>query len=316
MPSDLLAGLVVAAYGRQYRIELENGEILPCCTRGKKSEAVCGDRVRVREEKTGQARQGVIESVAERKNLFYRSNAFRQKLIAANVDQVLLVVAAMPAFSTDLLERCRIAARQQGIESLILLNKRDLADRLPAARESLASLRETGAVILEIAAREAEPTAALLAPYLAGKTTLLAGQSGMGKSTLINALLPWARAATGEISTALDSGKHTTTSACLYRLAGSTDAGCLIDSPGLQEFGIAHLSLADLEAAFPEFHPYLGHCRFRNCRHRQEPGCALSAAASAGALPPARLELFQRLAEEVRGGDRGPGIRNQESGIR
>jgi ribosome biogenesis GTPase len=284
-----LPGLIVAAHGRQCRVELENGEVLPCLTRGKNSEAVCGDAVLVRV--VGEE-QGVIEEIRPRRTLFYRSNAFRQKRIAANVDQLVLVTAVEPAFSTQLLERCLIAAASQDIAALIVLNKCDLADALPVAKARLEEFVRRGCRVVTLSARQ---DAAALRPYLQGKTSLLAGQSGMGKSTLINALAPEAAAITREISTALDSGKHTTTHARLYHLDHQSH---VIDSPGLQEFGLTHLTLEELTHAFPEFAPWLGQCRFRDCRHRQEPGCALRAAAADGKITLERLQFFQTLITE------------------
>ncbi|MDR3322662.1 MAG: ribosome small subunit-dependent GTPase A, partial [Zoogloeaceae bacterium] len=281
--------LVIAAHGRQYRVRLPDGEEWLCYPRGKKSEVVCGDRVQVK--KTGDA-QGVIEQIEPRQSLLYRSNALRQKLIAANVDQAVLVVATQPAFSERLLSRCLIAAQSQGIVPLIVLNKCDLTEKLPAARNRLACLIQQDYRVLELCAYH---SVAPLLPELEGKTSVLVGQSGMGKSTLINALIPGTVAATREISAALDSGKHTTTHAQLYDLNPNSR---LIDSPGLQEFGLGHLNREALEHAFPEFAPYLGQCRFRDCRHQQEPGCALQAATQTGHIAPERLHLFLTLAAE------------------
>jgi len=283
------SAIVIAAHGRQYRVELPDGSELLCCTRGKKSDVVCGDRVRV--EPTSQGR-GVINGIEPRRTLLYRSNEAREKLIAANVDQAILVVATEPAFSEALVGRCVIAAQSQGITPLIVLNKCDLADRLAESRARLAPLAALDYPILELSALAGADS---LRPWLQGKTSVLVGQSGMGKSTLINALLPEARAATREISAALDSGKHTTTFAKLYHLDGESH---IIDSPGLQEFGLRHLDFSDLEQAFPEFAPHLGRCRFRNCQHQQEPGCALQAALASGDIAPERMRLFQELARE------------------
>jgi len=289
MSASFIDALVVAAHGRQYRVELPNGERLLCNPRGKKSEAVCGDQVRIQRATVG---QGVIELILPRRTLLYRSNNFRQKLIAANVDQVVLVAATEPAFSEDLLHRCLIAAASQGITPLFVLNKCDLADKLPQARQALAGFAAQGLPILELSAHH---DVSILRARLRGRTSVLVGQSGMGKSTLVNALLPEARAATRELSEALDSGKHTTTSATLYHLAPESR---LIDSPGLQAFGLAHLDVAELEHAFPEFAPYLGQCRFRNCRHQDDSGCALKTAVQHGDLAPERLRLFQTLVRE------------------
>lgn len=283
-------GRVVAAHGRQYVVELADGSRLSCFPRGKKSEIACGDWV---EFKKTSVDQGVIERIQPRQSLLYRSNKFRQKLIAANADQILIVVACEPAFSDELVTRALLAAENQDIASLIILNKCDLGERLPAARAQLACLSKLGYRILELSALQ---HAEELRPYLSGHTSVLIGQSGMGKSTLVNALIPEAKAATREISVALNSGKHTTTHAGLYHLDANSH---LIDSPGLQEFGLAQIDRPTLEQSFIEFRPYLGRCRFRNCRHDQEPDCALRAAVAAANIDPARFALFQRIASSL-----------------
>ena len=281
-----MQGQVIAAHGRQYLVETSDGVLLPCFPRGKKSEVACGDMVDI-QQTSGD--QGVIEAIQTRRSLLYRSNEIRQKLIAANVDQLVIVVATEPAFSDDLVTRALLAAESESIEPLIVLNKCDLADLLPAARQRLAVLAGLGYRIVELSARN---HAEDLRPYLAGKTSVLVGQSGMGKSTLVNALIPEANAATREISRALDSGKHTTTHATLYHLDADSH---LIDSPGLQEFGLGHLDRHDIEAAFPEFRDYLGQCRFRDCRHHREPGCALTAALAEGKIDGTRFASYQRI---------------------
>ena len=281
-----MEGRVVAAHGRQYIVELSDGTLLPCFPRGKKSDVACGDRVDLQRSSDD---QGVIEAIQPRTSLLYRSNEVRQKLIAANVDQMVIVVATEPAFSEELITRALLAAESEEIEPLIVLNKCDLADKLAAARARLAVLAELGYPIVELSARD---HAEDLRPYLADKTSVLVGQSGMGKSTLVNALIPAAQAKTREISQALDSGKHTTTHATLYHLDATSH---LIDSPGLQEFGLGHLDRQEIEAAFPEFRPYLGQCRFRDCRHDREPDCALTAAVDAGKIDKTRFAIYQRI---------------------
>jgi ribosome biogenesis GTPase len=286
-----LEGTVIAAHGRHYLVELPGGGALPCFPRGKKSDLACGDRVSIM--RSGDT-QGVIEAILPRRSLLYRSNAFRQKLIAANVTQVIIVVATEPSFSEDLVTRCLIAAETQGISVLIALNKCDLSGRLASAEAALSPFFRLGYPILRLSARA---NADALLPHLAAQTSVLVGQSGMGKSTLINALLPDANARTREISSALDAGRHTTTHATLYRLP---EESSLIDSPGLQEFGLHHLSLQDLEQGFREFRPLRGSCRFRNCRHDREPGCSIRAAVEAGNIAPSRYAAFRALIEESR----------------
>lgn len=283
-------GVIVAAHGRQYLAEFADGATRLCFTRGKKSDLACGDRVAVTATGDG---QGVIEAIRPRSSLLYRSNEFREKLIAANVSCVVIVVAVEPSFSDELVTRCLVAAENQGIRPLIVLNKCDLAAALPAARQALADFSRLGYAPIELSAHQ---SVAALRAQLEGETSVLVGQSGMGKSTLVNALIPEAGAATREISTALDSGKHTTTHARLYRLDARS---ALIDSPGLQEFGLRHLDLSGLEAAFPEFRPYLGKCRFRDCRHDREPDCALTAAVASGAISGRRFACYRALRAEL-----------------
>lgn len=288
--SSQTRGQIIAAFGRQYLAELADGKLILCLTRGKKSEAACGDRVNI--QLTAED-QGVIESIAPRTSLLYRSDAYKQKLIAANVDQIILVTASEPPFSDELLSRALVAAHQQNLEVLIVLNKCDLPDKAAAARQQLAPYIRIGYRIVEVSAvNDASP----VLPYLQHKTSVLVGQSGMGKSTLINHLVPDAQASTREISNVLNSGKHTTTHARLYHLNADSQ---LIDCPGLQMFGLYHLTFADIEQGFIEFAPYLGNCRFYNCRHLHEPGCAIQQAVQAGNIEARRLQQFQDICHEL-----------------
>ena len=284
-------GTIIAAHGRQYRVELAGGEILPCFTRGKKSEVACGDRVRI--QRSG-SDQGVIDGIEPRRSLLYRSNLCREKLIAANVTQIIVVVATEPSFSVELVSRCLVAAESQDLAVRIVLNKCDLTELLPAAAPTPAPFARLGYPILRLSARA---NADALRPHLQGQTGGFGGQSGMGKSTLVNALIPDAGAATREISVALDSGKHTTTHATLYRIDPDST---LIDSPGLQEFGLHHLSPGEIEHGFPELRPFLGQCRFRDCRHDREPDCAVRQALEAGTIDPRRFAAFRALFDEAR----------------
>jgi ribosome biogenesis GTPase len=285
----LLEGLVVAAYGKRYSVELNDGRQISCVTRGKKNDLACGDQVQI---KLTDANEGVVESFLARTNLLYRSNAYRSKMLAANVTQIVIVLATTPSFYEELLNRCLIAAEAAGIRALIVLNKCDLADSTDALK-LLQRYTDLGYQVLPLSAKQ---DVSPLRQWLQGNTSVLVGQSGMGKSTIVNALLPDLNVRTREVSEVLDSGKHTTTAAHLYHL----DADChLIDSPGLQEFGLNHLSIEQLEHAFVEFRPYLGKCRFSNCRHLKEPDCAISQAVADGKMSSERLAYYQGLVGEL-----------------
>ncbi len=284
------SGTIVAAFGRHFEVIDADQQQWRCVTRGKRTNFACGDRVEFQPTSDG---EGVIQKSEPRVSLLHRSDAFKEKLLAANVTQVFIVVATEPSFSDELISRCLCAVEDQGLKARIVLNKVDLADRLPQARERLTLFAALGYDVIEtVAQQEAEA----LRPYLKDEISILVGQSGMGKSTLTNALIPEANAATREISDALDSGKHTTTSTRLYPLSGG---GALIDSPGLQAFGLAHLDQDALAHAFREIAPYLGDCRFRNCRHEKEPGCAVRLAVEAGHISERRFNHYSQLRGEI-----------------
>jgi len=284
-----LQGIVVSAYGKRFQVELPDKKRISCVTRGKKTDLTCGDVVTI---KLTDQHEGVVETTLPRKTLLYRSNAFKSKMLAANVTQIVIVLATQPSFYEGLLNRCLIAAEAANIKPLIVLNKCDLPDN-DHAKDKLARYTALGYQVLSLSAKE---DISALKPYLVGETSILVGQSGMGKSTMINALLPNESVRTQEVSHVLDSGKHTTTATHLYHLDHSSQ---LIDSPGLQEFGLHHLSAGELEHAFVEFRPYLGKCRFNNCKHLQEPDCAIKAAVLSQNIQAERLAMYQMLREEL-----------------
>ena len=283
------SGTVVASFGRQFMVETAAGSVIPCVTRGKRTDIACGDRVAIAMTAPD---QGVIESTAPRASLFYRSDIQREKLIAANVTQIVIVLAAAPPYHAELLDRCLAAAEEAGIPALLALNKMDLP-AAPAALRSLERYRALGYDVLPLAAKI---DIAPLRARLAGHVSVLVGQSGMGKSTIINRLLPDAAARVGELSAALGGGRHTTTHARLYHLDATSH---IIDSPGLQEFGLVHVEPEDLAHCFREFRSHLGQCKFNDCKHLTEPGCAITAAAARGEIAAQRVESYRKLVTQL-----------------
>ncbi len=302
----LLPGRVVANYGRHFLVENDAGERLICHPRGKKSQAVVGDRVLWQASED----EGTIERLEPRSNLFYRRDEIRTKSFAANLDQVLVLLAAEPEFSESQLARALIAAEAEGIPPLIVLNKSDLGDAFNRAWQRLAPYRAMGYTVLGAALEPATTSGAshpevpeALRIALTGKTTLVLGPSGAGKSTLINRLVPGAQVLTNEISQALNSGKHTTTRTTWYWMDDARSTA-LIDSPGFQEFGLHHIEPMQLAGCMPDFKAHADKCRFYNCTHRQEPDCAVTArvaaeAADAGDISDQRYRIYTELFAEL-----------------
>ena len=305
--ADLQPGLVVAAFGRHSLVETPDGRRLICHPRGKKNQAVVGDQVLWLA--TGD--EGSIERLQERRNLFYRQDEVRTKSFAANLDRVLILIAAEPEFSESQLSRALVAAEAEKITPIIALNKSDLAEPFAQAWTRLAPYRAMGYQVLPLSLN---PRSALsggdgveaLCEQLQGHTTLVLGPSGSGKSTLINRLLPDAQVETGEISQALNSGKHTTTNTRWYWVPALDRAGqrtALIDSPGFQEFGLNHIEPAQLAQCMPDLRQYLGQCKFYNCTHLHEPGCAVLAEVSSeektGTISARRHRIYAQLFEEL-----------------
>jgi ribosome biogenesis GTPase len=296
-------GLVVASHGRHVMVETPQGQRVICHPRGKKNLAVVGDRILWQASRD----EGTIEKIEERRNLFYRQDEIRTKSFAANLDQVLILIAAEPEFSESQLARALIAAEAERITPIIALNKSDLPEAFARAWERLAPYRRMGYTVLPLSLKaltpSGEPAAlATLSPPLAGKTTLVLGPSGAGKSTLINLLVPGAQVLTGEISTALNSGKHTTTSTNWYWVDQARTTA-LIDSPGFQEFGLQHIEPMHLASLMPDLKAWVPDCKFYNCTHLHEPGCGVMAALKADTpgsdISPSRYRIYSELFAEL-----------------
>jgi len=290
--AGLLLGLVVASHGRHCVVEAPDGQRTLCHPRGKKNAVVVGDRVQWLPSQD----EGTVEKIETRRNLFYRQDEIRTKSFAANLDQVLILIAAEPEFSEMQLTRALIAAEAQGITAVIALNKQDLTEPFARAMARLAPYVAMGYSVQAVSVKQGQ--LADLPNLLQHKTTLILGPSGAGKSSLINRLVPHAQVATGEISQALNSGRHTTTSTHWYWMDDARQTA-LIDSPGFQEFGLRHIAPAHLAAWMPDFQPHIVDCKFSNCTHLHEPQCAVQAALAAGTISASRHKLYALLFEEL-----------------
>ena len=281
----LQKGLIVGNFGRHFLVESQEGRRLICHSRGKKSQGVVGDRVLWKASED----EGTVEKIEPRRNLFYRQDEVRTKSFAANLDQVLILIAAEPEFSSSQLSRALIAAEAEHITPIIALNKSDLVEPFERAWQWLLPYRHMHYGVLPLSLNKSgDVDRTELLKLLGGKTTLVLGPSGAGKSTLINLLAPGALAQTGEISQALNSGKHTTTSTTWYWVDKGMDdekSTALIDSPGFQEFGLNHIDPAQLAAYMPDIKPHVANCKFYNCTHLHEPGCGVMAAVSKAEIP-------------------------------
>ena len=284
-------GRVVADFGREFLVELSDRRQIACTRKGKKQDATCGDFVEIR--LTGSA-QGSIERVGTRRNLLYRSDQWREKTLAANVDQVVILLAPKPPFREAFLNLSLVACEAARLPVVVALNKADLPEHAEALK-SLAPFEKIGYTIISMSAKF--DTAQPLRPLLESKLTLLVGQSGMGKSKTVNALVLSDVARVGELTASLGSGAQTTTFSRFYRLDKDT---AIIDTPGFQSFGLFHLTEDQIGEAMREFRPFLGRCKFNDCAHLGEPGCEVIAAAGRGEITAARLSFYQVLIEQHR----------------
>ncbi len=288
-------GLVLAHYGQVSLVETATGEVLRCTTRKNLPRTVCGDRVQWR---ASSPRDGVITALLDRQTTLSRPDQNgRSRPIAANIDQIIVVIACKPSFEHGMLDRYLAAAELIGASPVIVVNKSDLldADSRAKLQRRLAVYPAVGYSLVFTATRNSDGLKDLHR-HLSGHTSVLVGQSGVGKSSLVQALLPDLDIRTGSLSQVTGLGRHTTTVAMLYHAPGGGD---LIDSPGVRDFTLNKVAPELLEKGFREFAPYLGQCRFYNCRHASEPGCAVQNAARAGAISMLRLENYRELVKAM-----------------
>ena len=290
-------GIVLVSHGSHGLVERPDGERIECVFRRSVGRPLCGDRVEL-ERADGQS--AVVTSILPRQNEFVRAGQRgRKQPIAANLDQVLIVVAPAPEPSRDLVERYLVAIHSLGIRPLIVLNKAERMTAAELAAESplrrLDEYAELGYAVLSTSCKAA-PGIVALPPVLESRTSILVGQSGVGKSSLANALLPDLDLQTGALSRVTGKGTHTTTTTVMYRLPCG---GRLIDSPGVWEYGLWPMSQQELAGGFRDFAAFEGECRFNDCRHAGEPGCAIRSAVDTGDIREWRYLSYRRLLEQA-----------------
>jgi ribosome biogenesis GTPase len=284
-------GLVLVSYGSQGIVERADGSRAACSYRRSVGRPYCGDRVDLESTATEDL---VVSRILPRDNVFVRADARQNKqVVAANLDQVLIVLAPAPQPSRDLVERYLVAVHSLGVSPLIVLNKSELAfpDDKDNPLHRLAEYAELGCTVIHTSCK-GHPGTDALQGELRGKVSILVGQSGVGKSSLVNRLLPDLELQTGDLSRVTGKGTHTTTTTIMYALPCG---GRLIDSPGVWEYGLWAMSPEELESGFTDFAPFIGHCRFNDCRHEAEPGCAVRSAVDDGAIKRWRYEAYLRL---------------------
>lgn len=285
------AGRVITRYGAQVDVEDAQGRRHRCLMRQNLPPLVCGDRV---VWQAGPDDTGVVVAVSPRESLLERPDADNQlKPVAANINQILVVAAPEPALDVDLINRYLVAAEMTGIPPVLIINKIDLlsAKALDKLQQRLQVYTDIGYQVVYASCKQAHGLDDLMA-HLRDKTSIFVGQSGVGKSSLIQALLPEEELRVGALSEGSGLGRHTTTATRLYHFPAG---GELIDSPGVRAFRLGHASTAQISAGFVEFAPYLGQCRFSDCSHRVEPDCALQQAVADGHINAERFESFLRI---------------------
>ncbi|MGZ8218019.1 ribosome small subunit-dependent GTPase A [Methylomagnum sp.] len=290
------AGLVISHLGQGLAVENATGEIILCHTRRRLGDAAVGDRV-LWEPCDGNL--GRVMEVLPRRSVLTRPGyGGKIRTVAANLDQVLVVTAPEPEPDWLLVDQYLAACEHRNLGAAIILNKIDQAQDRNAIHAALAEYEAVGYACFEVSAKSGEGLPALRAA-LAGRCNMLAGQSGVGKSSLTNALLPDKQLRTRELSEKANLGRHTTTAATLYHLP---DGGNLIDSPGVAVFGLAEMNGQDLAYGFREFRPYLDQCRFRDCRHINDKGCSVRGASEKGGISAGRYQRYLKLLDRLRVG--------------
>ncbi len=292
---EQLKGTVIAAYRRYTLVKGQDNNLLQCQQRKSVGQVVCGDEVKYQKE---DADTGVITSVQQRHSILQRPDINNNlKIIAANIDQVFIVVANKPALNEGLIDRYLVAAEHYHLKPVILLNKTDLftEQEFTDLKQRLQLYQDIGYTVIYTSAKQ-EHGLDSLSEFLKNNNNIFVGQSGVGKSSLINTLLQ-SDARIGEISESTGKGKHTTTTAYLYPL--ENNQGHIIDSPGVREFGLIKLSKEDVFEGFIEFKPFIGHCKFRDCSHTNEPGCALKNAVKENKITAQRWKSCHRIIESL-----------------
>ena len=295
MLGEIQHGTVITRHAKHADVETETGEIFRCNLRRTLKNVVVGDRVswRLGSEQL-QGISGVIEAIFPRQNELSRPDYYDGiKVMAANIEQIIIVSAVLPQLSLNIIDRYLVICESANIPVLIVLNKVDLLSESERqdAEKQLAIYQKIGYKTLCLSAHTGENMEALHR-YLAKGTSIFVGQSGVGKSSLINQILPEVNAQTGEISDISGLGQHTTTASRLYHLP---QGGNLIDSPGIREFGLWHLEPEQITQGYREFHDFLGGCTFRDCKHKDDPDCAIREAVQQGKIDPIRFENYHRL---------------------
>lgn len=292
-------GLVISRFGQHADVEDQHGNIVRCNLRRTISSLVTGDKVVWRRAKqaTG-GLDGVVEAVAERHSVLLRPDFYDGlKPVAANIDLMIIVSAVLPALSFNIIDRYLVAAEITRIKPLLVINKIDLLTKsqLSELEQQMLLYRQIGYNFLLVSSKSGTGMAELQA-LLHNGTSIFVGQSGVGKSSLMNALLPGLNAATQEVSEVSGLGQHTTTVSRLYHLSAQ---GIVIDSPGIREFALWHLTPEEVTEGFTEFSPWLGRCKFRDCKHITDPGCALQHAVETGEISQQRYDSYLRIIDSM-----------------